>query len=251
MLQFRGHSSSRQTLLFATILLAVLATPNSSLGGQTLAGQVIHLDSQRPAGGALISLFDDSVHVVATVRADTATGMFYLDAPHPGRFRVVISLPTGAAYVASVERFDSTETHERQFSLPPLVVPTKDTAGLYFAIEVDTMAFPRGRLMVPAFSSVHWASGITPDYAEISFTVVIDTTGRAEMDSFQTLSTSDAGFANAIRQDLRNQRFTPAWKNGHRVRMIWQNGIVIQTFTRGDRVVPGGRRVQPVPPPTR
>src|SRR3954471_2609035 len=49
---------------------------------------------------------------------------------------------------------------------------------------------------------------------------VIDTLGRPDMSTFKVISTDHPLFADAAKTAVRNTRFTPAEKGGHKVKMI-------------------------------
>lgn len=83
--------------LAALCVTLSFAAPN--LPGQTIAGLVVRGAGSTPAGRTVVVLVDDSAQVVSRTQADS-TGIFYADAPAPGRYRVVFFPAGGSSFIS-------------------------------------------------------------------------------------------------------------------------------------------------------
>lgn len=88
---FSFHRSARAWALLGS-LVAAFSFPGESLRGQAVAGMVVEQVSLNPAGGALVTLFraggpEGELEPVAVTATD-GEGIFLLEAPGPGTYRV-------------------------------------------------------------------------------------------------------------------------------------------------------------------
>jgi periplasmic protein TonB len=127
-------------------------------------------------------------------------------------FRYAIVLAACAAPLTALAQ-------TRQVSTAPNGATTAQT---YFDFQVDKPALARQdnpRPQYPHNFQVQARGG----EAEIQF--VVDTSGRADMSTFQTLNTTDPAVTASVRDVLPTMRFYPAESEGHKVRQL-----VRQTF---------------------
>ena len=61
---------------------------------------------------------------------------------------------------------------------------------------------------------------------EVLAQFVVDTTGRAEMNTFKTLKSSHDLFTNAVKSALANMKFYPAEVGGRKVKQLVQMPFV-------------------------
>lgn len=190
-------------------------------GAQTLGGQVIQLDTKKPLGGAAVALVDDSARVVASTSA-SAEGAFYLDAPAPGAYRLVL-LVSGASFVSPTVRLEAGKTVERLFSVPD--VPVAFETAL-FARDVTVPATP-----VPGSHGPVYPAGLAEEgiRATISTMFVVNEVGQPDLSTLRVLNTTpNERFVDAIREALGRTRFVPAKKDGE-----WVSQVVQYTYDFG------------------
>jgi hypothetical protein len=190
-------------------------------GAQTLGGQVIQLDTKKPLGGAAVALVDDSARVVASTSA-SADGGFYLDAPAPGSYRLVL-LVSGASFVSPSVRLGAGQTVERLFSVPD--VPAAFETAL-FARDVTAPATP-----VPGSHGPVYPAGLAEEgiRAMISTMFVVNEVGQPDLATLRVLNTvPNERFVESIREALARTRFVPAKKDGE-----WVSQVVQYTYDFG------------------
>lgn len=89
----------------------------------------------------------------------------------------------------------------------------------YAASQVDKPAVARDGNASPRYPSVLERSGVE---GEVVAQFVVDTTGRAEMSTFEILRSTNELFAAALRDVVPRWRFLPAVAAGRRVRQVVQ-----------------------------
>jgi hypothetical protein len=195
--------------------LALGAGAARAAGAQTIGGQVVELDTRKPVAGAAAALVNDSALVVATTTA-SPEGAFYLDAPQPGSYRVVLFV-AGASFVSPSVLLEAGKTREQQFSVPH--VP--DTfASTLFARDVTTPATPVPTSYGPVYPPALADAGTR---ALISTMFVVSELGQPDVATLRVLNTApDERFVEAIREALQRTRFVPAKKDGEWVAQVVQ-----------------------------
>jgi Gram-negative bacterial TonB protein C-terminal len=190
-------------------------------GAQTLGGQVVQLDTEKPVGGAAVALVDDSARVVASASAGP-DGALYLDAPAAGVYRLVV-LVSGGSFVSPGVSLDSGKTVEQRFSVPD--IPSSFAAAL-FARDVTKPATP-----VPGNRGPVYPAGLAEERirATISTMFVVDEVGQPDLSTFRVLNTSpNERFVDSIREALQRTRFVPAKKDDE-----WVPQVVQYTYDFG------------------
>ncbi|MEP6692891.1 MAG: TonB family protein [Gemmatimonadaceae bacterium] len=238
----------KRQLLSTAIALASAAAPIST---QTIAGRVVDYATRRSVGRVSIELVDDSARVVGSAEGDT-TGIFYVDAPGPGRYRIVIIFASGSSFFSPVIRAAVGDYIEREFVVP---APAAALSDAFFVGDVDVVAVAHAGNAPPRYPDA-MASRETRGMVVAMFVVGED--GRPETRTLQTLSTSDSAFAAAVRDALGAWRYDAALRDGKRVRQVVQvafhfalpgdapsDGATVRTVSSGataGEAVPEGMR---------
>ena len=110
---------------------------------------------------------------------------------------------------------------------PDMVAPKADTstaqtraqAGALFDFQVERMASARPSNMPPRYPDALRAAGIE---GKVIGKFVVDTTGHADMRSFEVIEANHEGFVAAVREALPNMRFYPATIAGRPVKQLIQ-----------------------------
>ncbi len=99
----------------------------------------------------------------------------------------------------------------------PVLVANNDQPFFEFQVEKPVQALPGGSS--PRYPDILRQAGVE---GEVLAQFVVDTTGRAEMNSYKVLKTTHELFGNAVRQALPGMRFIPAEVGGRKVRQLVQ-----------------------------
>ena len=100
---------------------------------------------------------------------------------------------------------------------PQLVGANNDQPFFEFQVEKPVQALPGGSS--PRYPDILRQAGVE---GEVLAQFVVDTTGRAEMNSYKVLKTTHELFGNAVKQALPGMRFIPAEVGGRKVRQLVQ-----------------------------
>ena len=94
-----------------------------------------------------------------------------------------------------------------------------------FASGVDKPAMALADNPAPRYPEILRRSGVR---GEVTIEVVIDTTGRAEMESLRIIATHHPLLSDAVRSALERARFLPAETAGRKVRMWVRQSFVFE-----------------------
>jgi hypothetical protein len=211
------HARFTHTIASALAASALAATPLAAYA-QTVGGQIVGLESGKPVHGASIALVDDSANVVSSGAADTASGMFYVDAPHAGHYRVVL-FANGGSFVSPAMQVDSAQTVERKFSVPDVPGVFRNA---YFARDVTTPARLLSFRPMPRYPDT--MSGSNADGLVVTM-FVVDEHGHVDPSTVQVINGAGFLFAKAVRESLHNAVYMPAVKDGVAVRQVEQLSV--------------------------
>lgn len=194
-------------------VIAFLLLP-VAVRAQTVQGIVLDSATKRPIGGARLELLSDSGVAVARTVTDSGSGIFYLDAPRRGHYRVQIVVGRGGRVVSSAFGLDTNQVVEHEYAVPPLPPAMRDA---YLPEDVTRRAAPKPRQMPP-----HYPDGPRSrcERGIVRALVVVDTTGRPDMATFLVLEATSGRFADAVRDGLRHFRYAPAELDGRRVAQV-------------------------------
>ena len=92
----------------------------------------------------------------------------------------------------------------------------------YFEFQVEKPVLPREGNPTPKFPEILRSSNVT---GEVVAQFVVDTTGRAQMNTFKALSSSHELFTAAVRNVLPQMRFYPAETGGRKVKQLVQQAF--------------------------
>lgn len=203
----------------AIALVATVAITPLAARAQTVGGEIVGLESGKPVHGASIALVDDSANIVSSTAADTASGMFYVDAPHAGHYRVVL-FANGGSFVSPAMQVDSGQTVERKFSVPDVPGAFRNA---YFARDVTTPA----KLMESVIASPRYPDALAGSGATgvVVLMFVVDEHGHVDRKTVQVINDADYLFAKAVRDYIGNVRYAPAIKDGVAVRQVVQFSV--------------------------
>lgn len=90
-----------------------------------------------------------------------------------------------------------------------------------FQVEKPVMTAPGSQQ--PRYPDILKSAGVE---GEVLAQFVVDTTGRAEVNTYKVLKTSHELFASAVKNALPNMRFLPAEVGGHKVKQLVQQPFV-------------------------
>lgn len=202
----------------AVAVVATVAITPLAAHAQTVGGQIVGLESGKPVHGANVALVDDSANIVSSTAADTVNGMFYVDAPHAGYYRVVL-FANGGSFVSPAMQLDSGQTVERKFSVPDVPGAFRNA---YFAQDVTTPARRISYRPAPRFPDT--LSG-TDASGLVVVMFVVDEHGHVDSGTIQVINDAGYLFAKAVRESLANAVYMPAIKDGAAVRQVAQLSV--------------------------
>lgn len=190
-----------------------------SAAAQTLAGRVLDRATRLPLGLVDVRLLPDtggSAPVLARTTTDSS-GVFYLNAPAPGAYRIAFEASAGHEFLAPVRFASKEEVVQREYMLEVT------TSRTYFEFEVEKQA--RG---IPGNRAPHYPdrmrnAGIE---GEVLMQFVVDTLGVPEMNTVKVLRSTYPDFTIAVRGALPQLRFYPAEIAGRPVRQLVQMPFV-------------------------
>lgn len=110
----------------------------------------------------------------------------------------------------------------------------------YTIVEVDSTVQRDPFSAAPAYPADLLAKGVQGS-AMVRY--VVDTTGRADMRTFQVISATHPGFADAVREAMPLMRFTPAKIGVHRVRQLVEQPFNFEIAPATATAQQAGRRV--------
>ena len=199
-------------------LVASVAITPLAAHGQTVGGEIVGLESGKPVHGASVALVDDSANIVSSTAADTVNGMFYVDAPHAGHYRVVL-FANGGSFVSPAMQVDAGQTVERKFSVPDVPGAFRNA---YFAQDVTD---PAQLLSINPQPRYPRSAEGTGQSALVVLMFVVDEHGRVDPGSVQVINDTKYDFARAARAGIANAVYRPAVKDGASVRQVTQLSI--------------------------
>ncbi len=93
----------------------------------------------------------------------------------------------------------------------------------YFEFQVEKPAMSAPGSSSPRYPDILRSAGVEGE-ALVQF--VVDTSGRADVNTFKVLKTTHELFASAVKNALPNMRFIPAEVGGHKVKQLVQQPFV-------------------------
>jgi TonB family protein len=196
-------------------LLAVLLVLSavSSGSGQTILGRA----RDKASGAGLRNIEVQLVHdtgTIATVLARTTTdtgGVFMIDAPALGTYRLVFNAPEGTMLSGALPV--TSDVVQREFSIQ---FPDERHYSS-FEVEHPVQGVPGGPH--PRYPDGLRAAGIQ---GQVLAQFVVDTTGKAIMRTFKALRSTHPDFTLAVRSTVAYMDFYPATLGGKKVQQLVQ-----------------------------
>lgn len=189
-------------LRFGFSVIVALASA-ASAHAQTLNGWLRVAETRMPLKGARLVLVADSSNAVADSTRVDSTGVFYLNASAPGRYRVVIRPPAGlleAVFSAPAVLLLSDSTVQREYLVP--------LAGLvFYEAGVERPVREKGTTTGPKYPPQLEQAGVE---GEVLAQFIVDQEGHVVPSSITIIRTTRPEFAAAVRENIRAAQFYPA-----------------------------------------
>lgn len=220
---------------------AILAHPIFS-GAQTVQGTLVGEKSLHPIGNAHVTLVDDSGHVAADAKTDSASGAFYLTALGKGQYRVRVLVGHGGLTITPLFQLDSDQTVERTIVAPDWPTPYL-RAFLPDDVTTPARLEPRQSPRYPDAARAEQKAGA----AVLRF--VVDSAGKVDPSTLTVVSSDDPRFAQSVANFAVIAHFTPATIAGAPVAQVYElpvdfgfdgdparitgkNGIIVRALAR-------------------
>ena len=183
-------------------MIAVLASA-ASAHAQTLNGWLRVAETRTPLRGARLVLVADSSNAIADSTRVDSSGVFYLNASAPGRYRILIRPPAGlqeAVFNAPAVVLLADSTVQREYLVP--------LAGLvFYEAGVDRPVSVKGAPTGPKYPPQLEQAGVE---GEVLAQFIVDQEGHVAPSSITILRTTRPEFAAAVRENIRTTQFYPA-----------------------------------------
>jgi TonB family protein len=152
-----------------------------------------------------VALIDSGLVLVDSTLSDSS-GAFYLDAPHPGIYALLVRLEGSDPQLSSPFHLIAGEFRQQTLSIR--VVDTGQVAHP----EQSAQALPNnpGPRYPPELATEHVGGHVMVD-------MVIDTTGNADVSTIHIRSSTDQAFTDAVREVIPRMKFSPARLHGRPV----------------------------------
>ena len=185
-----------------------------SVNAQTLDGTVRVAETRAPLRNALIVIIaDGSNQLVDSTRVDTA-GVFYLNAPKPGTYRVEIRSPP--------------DLNAETFSAPSVVLDSAATAERVYLVPAARLVLYESQVEKPTRPKVQtppkYPSQLerTRIQGDVVMQFVVTSAGNVDMATVKVLSSPSMDLSEAVRLTLLQSVFYPAQINGQPVSQLAQ-----------------------------
>ena len=200
------------------VAVLVLMSMSSSATGQLVMGRVRNKQSGAPLRQIEVALVRDTTAVSEPfARATTDTGgVFYLDAPKAGTYRLAFVLKT-KTMLSEALTIGSTGV-QREF-----VLDVREEEPVYWEFQVERSVRPLPNQPGPHYPEWMRNSGIE---GQVLAQFVVDTLGRADMSTFKALRSTGADFTYAVRTALPRMAFEPAALGNRKVKQVVQMPFV-------------------------
>jgi hypothetical protein len=183
----------------AVIGLALLLGLTSANSAQGVDGMVVDLHG-RAMPNIVVTLVDSVAHVVGTTRTAN-DGVFSIDAPAPGRYRIGFTNDSTALGQSARFSLAGGEFAQRRFIIEPVEHP----------FLLDFQVTRRATTVDP---HLRFPMAVTPDEprtpASVVVQFVVDTTGRVDMSSWRAIAGNSAAMSSGVRNAIAAAAFHPA-----------------------------------------
>lgn len=202
-------------------LVACLLLVSASTSAQTVGGRVLDRGTRHAVPWLAVAVLDDTNAVLARTTTDSA-GVFY--APLTGSARVHLRFGAGenSGLVSDTLSVAGEEFLQREFVV--------DLMPVYSGAEVETPVSLRPGEKGPEYPDELRKKD---EAGEVVASFVVDTSGKAVLESLHILSTTHPAFVSSVRKALATRRYVPAEIAGARVQQL-----VEQSFAFHVKIVP-------------
>lgn len=207
----------------SSTLLVLIAAGSAS--AQTLAGVVRVAETRVPLMNAVVMLISDSSNAVVDSARVDSTGIFYLNGPSPGRYRVEIHSPWGyqsESFKAAPVELAQDALEQREF-LVPIAALVLDRA------HVERPAVEKGILVDPKYPPDLLQARVE---GRVRVQFIVSDKGRVVPSSIKILSSPHVEFSDAVLESLIRAQFYPAQIDNHAVFQLVQQDF---NFSLGGR----------------
>lgn len=225
-----------------TASTALLAGTLLSLGAVPAAAQMVAgIVRDRRTGGLVenvsIALRDEADSAVARTRSDSG-GTFYLVAPRPGTYTLRFNVGAGP------ERTTPALVLAAEDALHQSAYIVEVPEHLYFfEFQVEEPVVPLNTV-APAYPANLQAEAVS---GEVIAQFVVDTLGRANLETFRAIEATHHEFVTAVRQALPRMRFQPARLRGRAVQQLVQQAFAFKMGRMPARAAPWPPPLPPLP----
>jgi TonB family protein len=191
-------------------LVAILLVHTGLLAAQTVGGRLMELESSRVIIGGRVALVDSSLVIVDSTLSDSS-GAFYLNAPRPGIYALLVRLEGSEPQLSSVFHLVDGEFHQHTLS-----IRTVDSTLLHVT---DTPPRQLPNNPSPRYPPEFLQSPIP---GKVVVEMVIDTLGDPEIGTVRVKSSTDPAFTRVVKEVLPRLKFSPASYHGRPLRQMIQ-----------------------------
>ncbi|HUQ98442.1 MAG TPA: TonB family protein [Gemmatimonadaceae bacterium] len=225
-MQTRTGHLTRQVLL-------IMAGGYTAAAGQAITGRAVLEDPRLPLKRAVVELVEDGASTRADSTSTDSSGVFYLSAAKPGSFYLRIGVPGfgNVSITTPVFSLATDQEIQREFVIP-------QSAIVHYAFQTQQPVRQKG-LVLPKFPQSLRAT-FTEGYVRAQW--VVDTTGKAEHDSFRILRSRHPDFDKAVQEAVFRMRFEPARLAGRPVRQLVEQEFNFRIDFAGEATTRGTRR---------
>ena len=199
------------------VAIVALSTALSSAVSQTIAGLVLDKQSRKPLNHVSIQLVLDtgSTWMVLAKTASDTNGIFYVQAPALGRYRLIFGIENASLLSAPLVVNDSDVQQEY------LIDVGAERSYFEFQVEKQVAALPGNP--APRYPQSMRQANIE---GEVLAQFVVDSSGRPEMWTFKVLKSTHPDFTASVRAAVPFMRFSPAELKGRKVKQLVQMPFV-------------------------
>ena len=177
---------------------------------QVIGGEVRDYNSHLVSAGLLVEALDGK-SVVARASTDSS-GIFYVDVPRSGLYRLRLAGGTNAPFLSDTIRVAKDGFVQRRYFMD------SSASRVYYEFELGKTVVPRANQTAPRYPADLREKGVS---GQVMARFVVDTLGYAIDSTFAAIKATDFRFVDAVRDAVRNLSFYPGELiNGRRVKQL-------------------------------
>ncbi|HEY4659614.1 MAG TPA: TonB family protein [Gemmatimonadaceae bacterium] len=174
---------------------------------------------------------EEKVEFVEVKKAEPPKPPPIMEAPPPPKGFQVLTAPVNIPDVLPEIDLTKKLTDEADFSGKGVerglakgpIVEKVNQEQTYFEFQVEKPVMQAPNSAIPRYPEILKSAGVE---GEVLAQFVVDTTGRAEPETFKVFKATHELFATAVRSALPNMRFIPAEVGGKKVKQLVQQPFV-------------------------